>query len=440
MTIKDVEKITGLTAKSIRYYEDKGLLKVERNEENSYRSYSEANVERLKWIKLLRYLEFSIEEIQEILSAANSEAAELLYKKAEEFQDKTEDYKTKKDMCAALGKEYGKNESILEKYEEQIEFYESEDYEEIKEMVKDASVISTPQIIISSLIFAAPIIMLFINIYRGFEAALMLNAVFATVSTVMLVINWRNYLCNRRIYKKIFEKKNKNDWYTIPLMVLLLIAMLACFAGLHYLIILTMAPEGWLFYQMNVHTEYLLLASMVFMLGMLFIWLFKNVFHVNSENLEYTLIPWEIFEKFKTPIIVVWLVLVYIGITSITFVTEDKIICHSPLNPMGTVYEYEDVDKVEVDFGSKSFAIFEYKRKGSFNYTIHMGDKEVIFHTPSINEDIERYVENSYLELEELDETLVNIGVEKESTTKYSDHCDFDQEFIDRFIRIAENN
>lgn len=34
MTIKDVEKITGLTAKSIRYYEDKGLLKVERNEEN----------------------------------------------------------------------------------------------------------------------------------------------------------------------------------------------------------------------------------------------------------------------------------------------------------------------------------------------------------------------------------------------------------------------
>ena len=64
MTIKDVEKITGLTAKSIRYYEDKGLIKVERNEENSYRTYSEANVERLKWIKLLRYLEFSIEEIR----------------------------------------------------------------------------------------------------------------------------------------------------------------------------------------------------------------------------------------------------------------------------------------------------------------------------------------------------------------------------------------
>lgn len=37
MQIKDVEKLTGLTAKSIRFYEAKGLIKVERNEENSYR-------------------------------------------------------------------------------------------------------------------------------------------------------------------------------------------------------------------------------------------------------------------------------------------------------------------------------------------------------------------------------------------------------------------
>ena len=67
MTIKEVEKLTGLTAKSIRYYEDKGLVTVERNEENDYRSYSEVEVNRLKKIKLLRYLEFSVEEVKELL-------------------------------------------------------------------------------------------------------------------------------------------------------------------------------------------------------------------------------------------------------------------------------------------------------------------------------------------------------------------------------------
>lgn len=36
MTIKDVEKRTGLTAKSIRYYESKGLITVARNDDNDY--------------------------------------------------------------------------------------------------------------------------------------------------------------------------------------------------------------------------------------------------------------------------------------------------------------------------------------------------------------------------------------------------------------------
>ena len=68
MTIKEVEKITGLTAKSIRLYEQKGLLEVDRNQGNDYREYTEENVQTLKWIKLYRYLEFSLEEIKELLN------------------------------------------------------------------------------------------------------------------------------------------------------------------------------------------------------------------------------------------------------------------------------------------------------------------------------------------------------------------------------------
>ena len=55
MKINDVEKLTGLTAKSIRYYESKGLITVQHNKENGYRIYTEEDVLHLKRIKVLRY-------------------------------------------------------------------------------------------------------------------------------------------------------------------------------------------------------------------------------------------------------------------------------------------------------------------------------------------------------------------------------------------------
>ena len=50
MTIKDAAERTGLSQKSIRYYESKGLLRVERGPENAYRQYTDEDIERLKEI------------------------------------------------------------------------------------------------------------------------------------------------------------------------------------------------------------------------------------------------------------------------------------------------------------------------------------------------------------------------------------------------------
>jgi DNA-binding transcriptional MerR regulator len=54
MRIKEVEKITGITSKNIRFYEKRGLLSPESDVENSYRLYSDDDLKRLKKIKLLR--------------------------------------------------------------------------------------------------------------------------------------------------------------------------------------------------------------------------------------------------------------------------------------------------------------------------------------------------------------------------------------------------
>lgn len=54
MKINEVEAAVGVTKKNIRFYEEEGLISPRREPGNGYRSYSEADVERLRRIKLLR--------------------------------------------------------------------------------------------------------------------------------------------------------------------------------------------------------------------------------------------------------------------------------------------------------------------------------------------------------------------------------------------------
>lgn len=67
MKINEVVKITGLTKKAIRLYEDRGLITVERSE-NGYRFYSEQDVKILEQIKLLRTAGVSITDIKLLFS------------------------------------------------------------------------------------------------------------------------------------------------------------------------------------------------------------------------------------------------------------------------------------------------------------------------------------------------------------------------------------
>lgn len=66
MKIKHVEELVGITRKNIRFYEEQGLLSPGRAE-NGYREYHEADLKRLKQIKLLRKLSIPIEEIKRVL-------------------------------------------------------------------------------------------------------------------------------------------------------------------------------------------------------------------------------------------------------------------------------------------------------------------------------------------------------------------------------------
>lgn len=66
-TIGQLAKLAGISTKTLRVYERKGLLMPERNEENSYRMYGEEAVRTLEKIQLMKWLDFSLDQIAEFL-------------------------------------------------------------------------------------------------------------------------------------------------------------------------------------------------------------------------------------------------------------------------------------------------------------------------------------------------------------------------------------
>lgn len=117
MKRNEVEKITGLTRKTILYYEDKGLIKPNKGE-NNYRSYSEGDVDRLLQISIYRKLGLSLLEIKNILSTKEKELASIL----RDRQYKLELEEGKKNLLEKLIKsqdfeEIAKDLEVLEKEE-----------------------------------------------------------------------------------------------------------------------------------------------------------------------------------------------------------------------------------------------------------------------------------------------------------------------------------
>lgn len=72
MNIKEAEKLTGISKRNIRFYEQKGMLHPARNQDNDYRDYSSKDIERLKLIRALRMVDMPLEEIQKVLDGKTS--------------------------------------------------------------------------------------------------------------------------------------------------------------------------------------------------------------------------------------------------------------------------------------------------------------------------------------------------------------------------------
>ena len=73
MKIGQAAQLTGLTISNIRFYERKGLLEPERNDQSKYRNYSEQDIRRLKQIILYRKMNMPIEKIASLQELLNKQ-------------------------------------------------------------------------------------------------------------------------------------------------------------------------------------------------------------------------------------------------------------------------------------------------------------------------------------------------------------------------------
>ena len=101
MLINEVESIVGISKKSIRYYEDNGLLKPRRDNNNSYRLYDGEDIRKLKIIKFLRELNVSIKDLKS-LNDGNITLKECMKERIKKINEEEDNYNKVKKMCIEL--------------------------------------------------------------------------------------------------------------------------------------------------------------------------------------------------------------------------------------------------------------------------------------------------------------------------------------------------
>ncbi len=83
MTVKEVSKLTGVSVRTLQYYDKIGLLQPTKYTDSGYRLYDDTALERLQQILLFRELEFPLKEIKAILDSTNFDGKKALSQQIE---------------------------------------------------------------------------------------------------------------------------------------------------------------------------------------------------------------------------------------------------------------------------------------------------------------------------------------------------------------------
>ena len=106
--IKELSARTGVSSKAIRYYESLGLLPPPKRAINGYRIYDSTDVDRLQFVRRARALEFTLDEVAEILAFRDrdeppcSYVMNLMDERIDEIEERIRDLEKLRDELKVL--------------------------------------------------------------------------------------------------------------------------------------------------------------------------------------------------------------------------------------------------------------------------------------------------------------------------------------------------
>lgn len=146
VTVKQVSELTGVSIRTLQYYDKIGLLPASSYTDAGYRKYDNAALERLEQILLFKELEFPLKDIKKILQSDNFDKSKALKQQIKLLKLKKEHVQNLIDLACAIehtGGEYmdftAFDTSKLEEYSEQAKksWGETAQYKEFEEKNKD---------------------------------------------------------------------------------------------------------------------------------------------------------------------------------------------------------------------------------------------------------------------------------------------------------------
>jgi DNA-binding transcriptional MerR regulator len=94
LAVKDIVQITGITSRTLHYYDRIDLFKPTHLTEKGYRLYDRSSLEKLQTILFLKEMDFSLKEIADILKLTRQEQKQILKKQSQTLLSKKQRLET----------------------------------------------------------------------------------------------------------------------------------------------------------------------------------------------------------------------------------------------------------------------------------------------------------------------------------------------------------
>ena len=129
--VKDVCKLSGVSARTLRYYDSIGLLTPDEVADTGYRYYSDENLVRLREIMLLKELDFSLDEIGWLIESPTSDKKRIYSLQKQIIREKA---KRLESIIGLLDSLLGEGDEFMKG--EKKDMFKAFDYSEIEKHQK----------------------------------------------------------------------------------------------------------------------------------------------------------------------------------------------------------------------------------------------------------------------------------------------------------------